>query len=229
MMKSFLATFVICQAIFCQTYTTGQAARLVIGQTTFTAMLDQVNTAGTQVTSATVLGAAGGVAYANNMLFVVDSSVSGAVPVENRVLMYTPVSGFPTPTAPLTPATASAALSPTCLVCIGVPSLVIGQTDFVSYAPGVTQNTFYTPTAVATDGTVLAVADTNNNRVLIWKNIPTTNGQNADVVVGQTNFTRGVDLERHAVHRGHAEQSRADLQFNSDIERRLGRFSSGPA
>ena len=29
------------------------------------------------------------------------------------------------------------------------------------------------PTAVATDGTILAVADTANNRVMIWKSIPT--------------------------------------------------------
>ena len=33
------------------------------------------------------------------------------------------------------------------------------------------------------------VADTDNNRVLIWNSIPTTNGANADLVLGQDNFT----------------------------------------
>ncbi|MDH5727626.1 MAG: hypothetical protein OEZ58_01365 [Gammaproteobacteria bacterium] len=34
----------------------------------------------------------------------------------------------------------------------------------------------------------LAVADTNNHRVLIWQNFPTTNAQAADVVIGQVDF-----------------------------------------
>ena len=46
-----------------------------------------------------------------------------------------------------------------------------------------------TPTAVASDGRVLAVADSDNNRVLIWNSIPSANGTPADVVVGQPNFT----------------------------------------
>ena len=44
------------------------------------------------------------------------------------------------------------------------------------------------PTAVATDGRNLAVADTANNRVLLWKSIPTQIGQPADIVVGQPDF-----------------------------------------
>jgi hypothetical protein len=39
----------------------------------------------------------------------------------------------------------------------------------------------------------LAVADSTNNRVLIWKSIPTGNAQPADYVVGQSDFTH-----RHA-------------------------------
>ena len=45
------------------------------------------------------------------------------------------------------------------------------------------------PTAVASDGHILVVADTANNRVLLWKSIPTVNGQAADIVLGQTSFT----------------------------------------
>jgi uncharacterized protein (TIGR03437 family) len=45
------------------------------------------------------------------------------------------------------------------------------------------------PVGVASDGIHLAVADTSNNRVLLWNSIPTINGQPADVVLGQSNFT----------------------------------------
>jgi len=184
-MKSFLTFLLVCQTAFCADYLTGQAARLEIGQQNFTYELF------TQPPSANVLGTPQGVAYANNMLFVVDTSefglVTGAVP-NNRVLEYTPVSGFPSLG---NPSGSANAIGVNCAVCLGNPSLVLGQTGFTGYLPTVTSSGFYTPTAVATDGTVLAVADTNNNRVLIWLSIPTTNGQAADVVVGQTNFTDG--------------------------------------
>ncbi len=45
------------------------------------------------------------------------------------------------------------------------------------------------PTAVATDGHILAVADTNNNRVLIWNTIPSTVNAPANIVLGQADFT----------------------------------------
>ena len=37
------------------------------------------------------------------------------------------------------------------------------------------------------------MADTQNNRVLIYNHIPTTNGAAADVVLGQPNFTTFVE------------------------------------
>ncbi|MEM3751741.1 MAG: hypothetical protein QXM65_02135, partial [Candidatus Bathyarchaeia archaeon] len=48
------------------------------------------------------------------------------------------------------------------------------------------------PMGVAIDGARLFVADTCNNRVLIWNSIPTTNYAPADIVVGQPNFTSSV-------------------------------------
>src|SRR5205814_4244016 len=76
-----------------------------------------------------------------------------------------------------------------CPACIGGATVVLGQPDFNSTNTGLSQTLMRTPTAVATDGNVLAVADSDNNRVLIWKSIPTANGTPADVVVGQPNFT----------------------------------------
>jgi hypothetical protein len=42
---------------------------------------------------------------------------------------------------------------------------------------------------VATDGNILAIADADNNRVLIWLSLPQSNDQPADVVIGQPSFT----------------------------------------
>ena len=56
-------------------------------------------------------------------------------------------------------------------------------------APAITQAGMRLPTAIASDGTILAVADTENNRVLIWNSIPTVNGAPADIVLGQSVFT----------------------------------------
>jgi hypothetical protein len=70
-----------------------------------------------------------------------------------------------------------------------VPDLVLGQPNFSSGLPnrGVEPglNTFANPAGVDTDGVHLAVSDFSNNRVLLWNTIPTSNGQPADVVLGQ--------------------------------------------
>lgn len=55
------------------------------------------------------------------------------------------------------------------------------------FAP--TAATLNRPTAVWSNGTKLAVADTDNHRVLLWKTFPTASGQAADVVIGQSSFT----------------------------------------
>lgn len=259
-MKYFALLLFLSPAAFAQTFITGQGARLTIGQTTFTS-------AATGNISQFQLGAVGGVAYANNTLFVVDSNHIQATPVDNRVLIYNNISQWlPSPTAELPQGIR-------CPVCFGLnqnygANIVLGQPDFVttnvntagpSYSvtgasdtnpivvtvsgtpnftvgetvdlTGVNGNTaangvwqisainssgitlegavgngdytsggvmsessispigMRTPTAVATNGQILAVADTDNNRVLIWNSIPTTIDQPANVVVGQPNMT----------------------------------------
>lgn len=49
------------------------------------------------------------------------------------------------------------------------------------------------PTGVWSDGTRLVVADGNNNRVLIWDQVPTTNQAAANHVLGQADFTSNLD------------------------------------
>lgn len=63
------------------------------------------------------------------------------------------------------------------------PDLVLGQQDFYTNNPGTGRNQMNWPAAVATDGQRVVVADSNNDRILIWNNFPTTNGQSADLVI----------------------------------------------
>jgi uncharacterized protein (TIGR03437 family) len=168
-------------ALFAQNpfqFRTGQAARAVVGQPTFTAQSPG------DPPSASILGASGGLAYANGVLVVADASRFGAAPNNNRVLIYREITRqVPAQDAEIAPDIGR------CPICTGVADVVIGQREFTTVNVAVTAQGMRSPTAVATDGTAIAVADTDNNRVLIWRSIPTTNGQPADVVLGQENFT----------------------------------------
>jgi sugar lactone lactonase YvrE len=71
---------------------------------------------------------------------------------------------------------------------------VLGQLDFTSSASAVSQAGFETPLALALDGGRLWVADSGNNRVLRFNNAASkNNGDNADGVLGQTDFTSNVN------------------------------------
>ena len=163
-----------------QTFVNGQAARAVIGQSTFTA--------GNPNPNQQTVGGVSGLAYANNMLFVADSNIAGATPLNNRVLRFN-TAQIPAPNADLT----SNFTPPDsqCYLCGYSAANVLGQSNYTNHASGVTNQAMNAPTGVATDGQTLVVADTNNNRVLIWRSIPASVNQPADVVIGQTNFTAG--------------------------------------
>ncbi|HOZ47120.1 MAG TPA: NHL repeat-containing protein [Candidatus Hydrogenedentes bacterium] len=68
---------------------------------------------------------------------------------------------------------------------------VLGQPDFVTATGGATQSILYGPRLVEADGAGrLYVADTDNNRILIFEGaVGKGNGANADSVLGQTDFT----------------------------------------
>jgi hypothetical protein len=72
----------------------------------------------------------------------------------------------------------------------GTPAdMVLGQADFAGTAAGSTQAGLSRPLAVFSNGNQLFVADSDNNRVLVWDSFPTANGAGADVVLGQGDFT----------------------------------------
>ena len=69
---------------------------------------------------------------------------------------------------------------------------VIGQANFVDSAAnrggGVADNTLNKPLGVWVKDGKLFISDGNNNRVLVYNQIPTTNGASADGVIGQPDF-----------------------------------------
>ena len=76
-------------------------------------------------------------------------------------------------------------------------SLVIGQADFTSNSQNqggsVSAQGLDQPYGITIVGNKLIVADADNNRVLIYNSIPTSNNVSADVVVGQANFISNSD------------------------------------
>lgn len=111
-------------------------------------------------TSASLMNQPVGVATDGTRLFVAEWG-------NNRVLVYNRI-----------PTTDTAAAD-----------VVIGQPNFTSSSFGTTQASLRRPNSVASDGRRVFIADTLNNRVLIYNSVPTQNGANADVVLGQSNFT----------------------------------------
>lgn len=72
------------------------------------------------------------------------------------------------------------------------PDIVLGQSDRSDTGrnanTGVNASSLFYPSGIWSDGQRLIVADAWNHRVLIWHEFPTTNGQAADVVLGQPDF-----------------------------------------
>ncbi|MFL6414091.1 MAG: RICIN domain-containing protein [Bryobacteraceae bacterium] len=170
-------------SVYADGFTTGQAARAVIGQGTFTDGID-----GTQQY---LLGGASGLAYSGGVLYVADDNRLGANPENNRVLM------FDTSQIPGTRQDVVSASHPSsrCWLCGYSAFRVIGQTSFMSSVSGRSDvptnaaGSMNAPIAVGTDGRVLAIADTDNNRVLLWNNIPPNSTTPPNIVLGQANFT----------------------------------------
>lgn len=75
-------------------------------------------------------------------------------------------------------------------------TLVLGQSNFQNTSnnagasgSNATANSLSKPRSVFFDGTKLYVADTSNNRILIWNSAPSANKQDADIVIGQADKT----------------------------------------
>lgn len=73
------------------------------------------------------------------------------------------------------------------------PDLVLGQPDFTRNNPGTGKHQMNWPgnVAISPDGKRIAVADTSNDRVLIWNSFPTKNGAAADLVLDLRQLSGG--------------------------------------
>jgi hypothetical protein len=75
------------------------------------------------------------------------------------------------------------------------PQIVLGQPDFTSNSANaggsISAQGLSNPRSINTDGTHFILADSSNNRVLIWNSIPTKNQQIPDLVLGQPDFLSG--------------------------------------
>ncbi|MBD2486080.1 hypothetical protein [Aulosira sp. FACHB-615] len=93
--------------------------------------------------------------------------------------------------------------------------LVLGQTNFIDNEPNrgtqkATANTMHWPYGVFYHQGKLFVADTGNRRLLIWQQLPTENGQPADIVLGQPDM-----ISRN--ENGGASATAASMRWCHDI------------
>ena len=81
--------------------------------------------------------------------------------------------------------------------------LVLGQSDFSSVAANgggtVSDRVLSTPQGLMIVRGRLFVSDFFNNRIMVWRDIPTSNGRAADYVLGQVNFTSSLPNAEGAV------------------------------
>lgn len=140
-------------------------ATAVIGQASYT--VGTPNTGG--VTASSLGGVQGSVAASGDTLYVADTS-------NNRVLGYKPI---------------PSGIGPAASFVIGQASAT--QSDAGTAPAGGSAIKFNNPSRVWVDptNTYLAVADSSNNRVLIWNSLPTSSAVAPNVVIGQPDFTTG--------------------------------------
>jgi hypothetical protein len=142
--------------------TDNASADHVIGQANMSGWL--TNAGGS--TSARSLNTPKGIAVTGGKLFIADSN-------NNRVLIFNNIP----------------------VIDYAVADTVVGQLNMTSHSYNqcdcstAAANTLNAPMDVYTDGTKLLISDYNNNRVLIYNSIPTSDNASANHVIGQANMT----------------------------------------
>lgn len=141
---------------------TGKAT-LVLGQSNFTTSTNNAGASGSNAV-ADSLSHPKGIFFDGTKLFIADTG-------NNRVLIWN--------SNPNTNKKAA--------------NVVMGQADMTGASGNrggaAAANTLSSPTSVFVSGGRVFIADTGNNRILIFNSIPTTDGANADRVVGQQSMT----------------------------------------
>ena len=110
-------------------------------------------------------------------------------------------------------------------------NLVIGQTSFTNCTAGTTSSVINNPYGVWSDGNRILVADTFNNRIMVWNTFPTVNGQFADGILGQSSATvKGTACSDHNFHTPYTVTSDGVHIFVSDgANYRIAVFNGFPS
>ena len=193
----------------------GAAADVVLGQSDFQSA--------TASTDATGMRAPNGVFLDGQQLFVADTLnhrvlIYNSVPTSNGASANVVLGQADFNSAEDQPASSTSLRDPTAVFSDGVrlivtdlghnrvliynkiptnnnapPDVVVGQPDFTTETAGNGPASLNFPRYASTDGTRLFIADTGNNRVLVFNQIPTANGTPADLVLGQKDFFSVLD------------------------------------
>ena len=205
-MNRFAALALITPCLWAADFQTGQAARAVIGQNSFTA-----RSVGFTPTALALSGSSLYAADSSHRLLTFDlSAIPGARDeVSNNAESACPVCGFPqissVAQAVLPGIAAAASFGKTAVIAdtVGHRVLIWRDTSSPRAAKGpdvvlgkqggdnsvVSAATLSEPISVAFDGKRLFVGDGALRRVLIWNSLPVSDNQPADVVLGQQSFT----------------------------------------
>jgi hypothetical protein len=95
----------------------------------------------------------------------------------------------------------------------GAPAnIVLGQSEMTGSSPEDRQTGLNGPWSVSSNGNQLFVADSGNNRVLIWNSFPTTDNAQADLVLGQGDLIHVTcnDDQQGDVHSGPSARTLCD-------------------
>jgi alpha-tubulin suppressor-like RCC1 family protein len=95
--------------------------------------------------------------------------------------------------------------------------VVVGQPAFGSSGSATSQTGLSYPESMEVAGGKLIVADSGNNRVLIWNSIPTQNGTPADLVLGQGDFTHNAANDDNQVGAADAGPTNRTLNYPAGV------------
>lgn len=194
------------------TFTTGQPASIVIGKP------DLESTSPAPLAANTIDPPSGNPTWSAGMLVLSDGSnnrvlVFSAIPTTNYASAAL-VIGQPDFTAATAATSAAGMRAPNTVVAAdgklfvseegghrvtifsSIPTtngaaatVIVGQPDATTFEPTTCTATRFQPFGIAVGGGTLVVADTLQNRVLIWSSIPASDDVPADVVLGQATPT----------------------------------------
>lgn len=186
--------------------TTGEPASFVVGQSTFASSGFNA----TSLAAAGVLSQPRGLAAVDGNVYVADSANNRVLLMDPTQVPWTVVrvygqpddklalpnsGGTPSASTLVAPRGVYADTSHVVIADTGnhrvllfdltaaAASVVVGQASMTSATPSAA--TMQLPNGICSDGTKLVVVDTSNHRALLWNTFPTSNGQAADVVIGQ--------------------------------------------